>query len=700
MLTCPTDESLQSFLSGAVSEAAQESVSRHLENCPTCLERLSRLEAPHDPLVGALRSAESTGPTSFDPAILRLIEESPPILAGQRIGPYEILGKLGEGGMGAVYRVRHEKLGKIFALKLLPTGYLRDPERMQRFEREIKAAGRLEHRHIVRATDAGDHRGSPYLAMELVEGTDLSRLVRRSGPLRPVDACEIVRQAALALEHAHARGLIHRDVKPSNLLLTPDGTVKLLDLGLALASEETPIARVPPSETGLGFDSDSLTATGLALGTRDFMAPEQGEDPHRVDARADVYSLGATLHYLLTGKAPQQPSDAFGGLGTVMWRMLARNPTDRFATAAEVSAALDRWSNGHDLTALAHGTPPRERKRRTYAYTAAAVLLLTGIVVAAAWPSGDPPGEQTSPPDVVQGPPAIEVAPPPRLKPAPPPGRVPMTINEAQESQRSWAAYLGTEIEENGPAGARLALIPPGEFEMAPRYHVTVTKPYFLGITEVTRRQFRAFVSATKYVPTADDSALLRSLGVLAAKTEGDWKNPGFPAADDSPVTHVSQADAQAFVKWLSEQDGKRYRLPTEAEWRWACRAGASTRWPFGDDPKQLINYARFSGSSRGHPERTAMLRPNAWGLFDMLGNVREWSADGLEAYPEGRATDPTIPPKNGMYQLCGGDFNGRADRGEWDAGWRGTTCDCSTAAGRYWYVVTRDGGFRICRDP
>jgi formylglycine-generating enzyme required for sulfatase activity len=277
-----------------------------------------------------------------------------------------------------------------------------------------------------------------------------------------------------------------------------------------------------------------------------------------------------------------------------------------------------------------------------------------------------------------------------------------MTVDEARGLQQMWADFLGQRVVEGGPAGVQTVLIPPGTWELAPRYHVTITRPYRLGTTEVTRKQFLTFLHQTRYIPTLDQAELFKALGTSARPQNetGTWQEPGFPASDETPMTHVSRADAEAFVEWLGRADGKKYRLPTEAEWRWACRSGAATRWPFGDDPKDLGYYARYQNNTRGFPERVGVLRPNAWGLYDMLGNVREWVTDGIAPYPEGRFTDPTVPAKNGMYMLCGGDFNGMTRYTERQPGYGSATCDCSTATARYWYLCTKTGGFRVCREP
>lgn len=191
---------------------------------------------------------------------------------GSQLGPYQLLDKLGEGGMGAVYKARHTKLGKLVAFKVLPPHVLDRPDALSRFEREMKAVGTLSHPNVVQALDAGDFGGVHYLSMEYVEGQDLHELVKAKGPMSVVNACKAIRQAAIGLAAAHKLGLVHRDIKPSNLFLTKvTGQIKILDMGLALLSQEqTPTA---------------LTSAGDRFGTPDYMAPEQWEDAHTCDAR-------------------------------------------------------------------------------------------------------------------------------------------------------------------------------------------------------------------------------------------------------------------------------------------------------------------------------------------------------------------------------------------------------------------------------
>ncbi|MFO0870352.1 MAG: serine/threonine-protein kinase [Pirellulales bacterium] len=247
------------------------------------------------PAVSPTQAGQAQEPTlgapASPPASPAADSPLPKLAVGSRLDTYELVEKLGEGGMGSVWKARHIKLDKYVALKVLPVHLTQDPEAVRRFEREMRAVGKLDDPHVVRAMDAGEVGALHYLVMEYVEGVDLSKHVKVRGPRSVADACVMVRHAALGLAAAHAQGLIHRDVKPSNLLLSKQGQVKVLDLGLARLLAEGPEAR-------------QLTQSGQVLGTPDFMAPEQWDDTHAVDHRADLYALGCTLCFLLTGRAP------------------------------------------------------------------------------------------------------------------------------------------------------------------------------------------------------------------------------------------------------------------------------------------------------------------------------------------------------------------------------------------------------------
>ena len=266
------------------------------------------------------------------------------------LGNYLLLEKIGAGGMGQVFKARHQVMERLVAVKVLPSKMTNDQTALARFHREVKAAARLNHHNIVTAYDA-DHAGSVhFLVMELVEGNDLSALVKRNGPFNVNQAIDYILQAAKGLEFAHKKGVVHRDIKPSNLLLDREGTVKILDMGLARLHEDSTQAE--------------LTSTGAVMGTVDYMAPEQAVDTRSADARADVYALGCSLHFLLTGKA------AYGGetmtarllahrdqpiphlsnycpnvpeqVESIFRKMVAKNVEDRYQSMTELIADLER----------------------------------------------------------------------------------------------------------------------------------------------------------------------------------------------------------------------------------------------------------------------------------------------------------------------------------------------------------------------
>ncbi|MGL4554429.1 MAG: serine/threonine-protein kinase [Gemmataceae bacterium] len=283
---------------------------------------------------------------------------------GFQIGPYRVLDQLGRGGMGRVYKAEHRTLGRLVALKVLAPEMLRTQRAVQLFLHEVRAVGQLVHPHVVTAFDAGEAGGRYYLVLEFVDGPNLDQLVRRQGPLAPGLACDYVRQAALGLQSAHLRGMVHRDIKPANLLVQrrghdgdgSPGMVKVSDFGLARLATPGPDDRP--------YDSAGTIETrpNSVMGTPDYLSPEQSRSLHDTDIRTDIYSLGCTFYFLLTGSVPhpggsavqklirhstERPeavtafrSDVPPPVLAVLQRMTAKRPDDRYRTPAEVAEAL------------------------------------------------------------------------------------------------------------------------------------------------------------------------------------------------------------------------------------------------------------------------------------------------------------------------------------------------------------------------
>jgi tRNA A-37 threonylcarbamoyl transferase component Bud32 len=274
------------------------------------------------------------------------------------IGHYRLIECIGQGGMGTVYKAQHTSLKKTVALKVMTTA-VANTGSSARFDQEMIALGKLSHPNVVAAFDAGVEEGLQYIVTEYVEGLDVRDLVSLVGPLDPANGCQIARDVAAGLAHIHGQGLVHRDVKPSNLMLTADGHVKVLDLGLALLP-----------------DSNQLTQSGQIMGTFDYMAPEQWGDTHAVDERADIYSLGCSLFYMLAGNPPfgqptntstekmrahllspppsiaAQRSDVPKQLDRLIHSMLEKEPVRRPQTMAEVIARLEDFAQRSDLNGL------------------------------------------------------------------------------------------------------------------------------------------------------------------------------------------------------------------------------------------------------------------------------------------------------------------------------------------------------------
>ena len=348
-------------------------------NCPICGAVEQTVPAP-----SVVKSTSDFTPPYISPAEMpprSMHDTGFPVIAG-----YEILEEIGHGGMGVVYRARQVERGRIVALKVIRRERLTNPDVINRFRREAQAAARLTHPNVVSVFEADQDGDTHYLAMEYVPGITLQQLVERHGPLPIAQACDFVRQTALGLQHAAEQGLVHRDIKPANLMILMNeaaampqsAMVKILDMGVARLYQ---LAHLPEESL------TTLTRDGAVIGTPDYIAPEQLEDPHGADIRADLYSLGCTFYFLLTGKVPfpggtliqkldrqrqeTPPSvDQLRGevplaVAAVVRRLMAKNPAERYRSPGELAAVLDHLAKTGQLPGGHQPAPLSEEKSFT-----------------------------------------------------------------------------------------------------------------------------------------------------------------------------------------------------------------------------------------------------------------------------------------------------------------------------------------------
>lgn len=549
---CPDRDELSAYRRGTLPPGAAVRIASHLSHCPACSARLGEL------------GTRAGGATNTPPvtAVLTSPPSKPPGPGPWRVGRYRLQARIGSGGMGTVYKAWHERLKRWVAVKVLPPARSSDPTWVARFAREMEVVGRLDHPHIVRATDAGEDNGVHYLVMELIDGVDLGRLVREVGPLPPAEAAELARQAALGLQHAHEHGLVHRDVKPQNLMLTARGGVKVLDLGLAQFREP-------------GAGADALSGVGLVMGTPDYMAPEQWDDFRGVDGRADLYALGCTLYHLLAGRPPfvgrgwagSRAGDALtppplGGsradlpppLEALVARLMTPDPAGRPASAAETAGLLGPLAEGADLPSLLgrvprspspSGTevtggwqpavgsstasdPPRRAPRRARLVAGGAVLAVVAAAAGLLLLGNGRPGDAGQ---------AAGGQPPSFPEPAAPP---PPTPNEwtgllkTAPAPRVWKAMLGARLDHEAKSESLSiqafspALIPLGRTD-ARAYRLQVTfrqviwtggiGVYFGGREEGDGRFRGQLIDLREHLPAAGQPfALLRETVTVAGK--------------------------------------------------------------------------------------------------------------------------------------------------------------------------------------
>lgn len=386
----PSSETLAAFGQGRLPPAEQADVEQHIAECDACCQALRGI--PNDTLLDRLRDGSTHADTPVAPAAPAPAKIPAELVDHPR---YRVVRVLGAGGMGVVYQAEHRLMERTVALKVVSRQLTSNPTAVERFRREVKAAARLAHPNIVTAHDAEQAGDLHFLVMEYVDGVSLARLVEQRGPLAVTTACQCIRQAALGLQHAHENGMVHRDIKPQNLMLTRKGQLKILDFGLAR------LGRLPGDDrpaTAL-----RLTALGTVLGTPDYLAPEQARDSRSADIRSDIYSLGGTLYFLLAGhppfptgtpyekvfshlenapmplqtRRPETPAEVI----RILERMMAKDPTARFQTPAEVAEALAPFTKPLTKSESSPPVSTRPRSRRLLTLVGWAALLMMGLAL-------------------------------------------------------------------------------------------------------------------------------------------------------------------------------------------------------------------------------------------------------------------------------------------------------------------------------
>jgi serine/threonine protein kinase len=560
----------------------------------------------------------------------------------------ELLELIGAGGMGWVYKAWHSELDQLVAVKILPSLAQQDPSLRERFSREARALAALNHPHVVEFIDSGVVAEHLYIVMEYVEGQSLRDAIK-SGGMSPDEAISITRQVCDGLLCAHDRGVTHRDVKPGNILLDGTGMAKITDFGLARFHDPD-------------ADLYTLTLSTEFMGTPVYMSPEQRTCSHKVDHRADVYSLGVVLYELLTGKPPAgrfpPPSELAGTdprLDKIVLQAVAAKPERRYQDIGAMKSALDEIIRNPDAK------PAQSRSTAVrYGLPAALVLLLAAVTHFNCQRKRDaaevPRAESVSPKQQVQPPPIAQA---------------PFFAEEAQAHQEAWARHLGVPVEHTNSIGMVFRLIPPGEFTMgtpdeqiqqllektntvwilphqvdwvrnegAPR-RVRLTKPFYLGVHEVTVGQFRRFVRDTGYATDVERSGVGGGAfrdGKWVLRPEHVWSTPGaWSVSEEQPVVHMKVDDAEAFCKWLRAEEDVEYALPTDVQWEYAARSGTQKLYYSGDDPTALRSIAWTQETcppGQKHPQPVGGKACNAFGLHDTLGNVWEFCADGYAPGP------------------------------------------------------------------
>jgi serine/threonine protein kinase len=615
-------------------------------------------------------------PKRYSESDLSLDFLSPPSVSGTlgNLAGYEIHEVIGYGGSGMVLRAKDPGLNKWFAIKVMHADQVRDTVARSRFMQEARSLGRIDHENIVRVYRV-EESPVPFLVMELVQGTSLDRLIDRGSSMRLDLFLSIAIQIARGLEIAHEHGLVHRDVKPGNIMLTDDGSsspvprvAKLTDFGLARQASDL-----------------RLTVAGSIVGTPMYMSPEQIKDD-TIDLRSDLFSLGTVYYEMIAGRPPfrgsnhyfvmnsivdEAPESLIGSgnsipdsLEKVILKLLEKDPSTRYQSAKEVIAALESLDRPMD----SFEKPEGKRFERVLRQTdIVPLMILTGLVVTSAIAA------------ILWLPRAPEVTPQPTAAVEPFEGllpkvaskeqsvrdtvkfvhpmvgelRIPFDHAKANEYQRRWGELLGIETQFVNSIGIEMVLVPPGDFLMGYPVEelqvsmdntpyqsekqslqsagtltwVRVSSPFYISKYEISEAErFRA-IGSDHMEPSVLD-------------LEYEQTRPRS-RSEEHPVTRVPWMDAVLFCQRLNKKEQREsgsifeaqdplhlpsYRLPTETEWEWACRGGRSGSGI--NDHDTLLSEAWIEQNSEKQVRHRGLKSANPFGLYDMIGNTQEWCLD------------------------------------------------------------------------
>ena len=632
-----------------------------------------------------------------------------------KIGKYTVSSEIGRGGMGIVYRALDPYIGRTVAVKTVRLDLLRQEagkdEALKRFLREAQAAGNLSHPNIVTIYDVGEHEGLIYIAMEHVEGASLEAMLQQGRKFSLEEIVRLVAQIAAALDYAHGKGIVHRDIKPANILVGPDLNVSIVDFGIARTAAST------------------MTQTGMLMGTPRYMSPEQISGK-KVDARADIFSLGAILYELLTQRNPFEgesittviykimhaelpPLSDYdrqlpAALDAVVRKALARDADARYATCAELLAGLqgcmtsappgDAGKEGRaglEQTQLLRDgektvlQAPVARSRRWLPLAAALVIVLAAAVAVRHFSRRPAPVLPAPAADLGEAP--VNVAAEETSREEAPPVAAGSTVPVAPVAvpEERPASASSAAAGKKKPVGAAAAAEPLPVKEQAPPPAAEESKPL-----PPASRNSRGFLEAVFFNGTAMVQIPAGEFTIGSPPGQGDddehpahrvfigafWlgksevtfaqfdvfcADSGRPLPEDEgwgrgsrPVIHVSWEDADAYCRWLSQKSGRRFRLPSEAEWEKAARE----KYPWGrkSPDRTLVNMkGRDDGYEFTAPVGAFPPGASPYGILDMAGNVWEWTSDWYDAgyYAVSSGRDPRGPAGGESRSVRGGSW-------------------------------------------